>query len=216
LHNSTLKPWFVLVRHDEPEPEPAPESEPSDTDPPKPGEEPEEKPKPEKPSTEAELAKWKALARKHEANSKANAKAAEKLAAIEDEQKTEAEKLVAAKDAAEARAAAALSRAVAAEIKVLASVDFADPTDAESAIKAADYVDDKGDIDTEGIKTRLAELLEAKPHWRKAPAEPPKPKAPKPDPGQGARGKPAELDYRKASKEDFAAALAEFRLSPRT
>jgi len=215
LHN-TLKPWFVLVRHDEPEPEPTPEPEPSDTDPPKPEEEPEEKPKPEKPSTEAELAKWKALARKHEANSKANADAAKKLAAIEDEQKTEAEKLVAAKDAAEARAAAALSRAVAAEIKVLASVDFADPTDAEAAIKAADFVDDKGEIDTEGIKTRLAELLEAKPHWRKAPAEPPKPKALKPDPGQGSRGKPAEVDYRNVSKEEFTAALAEFRLMPRT
>ena len=215
MRNSILKPWFVLVRHDEPEPEPTPEPEPSDTDPPKPEEEPEEKPKPEKPSTEAELAKWKALARKHEANSKSNADAAKKLAAIEDEQKTEAEKLVAAKDAAEARAAAALTRAVAAEIKVLAA-DFADPTDAEAAVNASDFIDDKGDIDVEGIKARLNELLEAKPHWRKAPAEPAKAKAPKPDPGQGARGKPAELDYRIASKEDFTAALAEYRLAPRT
>jgi hypothetical protein len=211
---TTVRPWFTLVRHDEPEPEPAPEpelkEEPSDTD-----VDPEDKGKPAEKDWKAEAEKWKVLARKHESTSKANKTAAEKLAVLEESQKTDAEKLQTAKDAAEARAAAALTRAVAAEIKVLAA-DFADPTDAEAAVNAADYIDDKGDIDVEGIKARLNELLEAKPHWRKAPAEPPKPKVPKPDPGQGARGKPAELDYRSASKEDFTAALAEYRLSPRT
>lgn len=216
MRTTLVRPWFVLVRHDEPEvpadpPEPEPEDELSDKDTPEP--EPESKAKPD---LEAEVAKWKALARKHEGNSKANADAAKKLAAIEDAQKTESEKLAAAKDAAEAKAAAATKRAVAAEIKVLASAEFADPTDAEGAIAVADFVDDNGEIDVDGIKKRLEELLEAKPHWRKAPAEPLKPKAPKPDPGQGARGKPAEVDYRKSSKEDFAAALAEYRLTPRT
>jgi hypothetical protein len=211
---TTIVPWFILVRHDdEPEPvlEPEPkEEEPSDTD-----VDLEDKGKPAEKDWKAEADKWKALARKHESTAKNNKSAAEKLAALEESQKTDAEKLAAAKDAAEARAAAALTRAVAAEIKLLAA-DFADPTDAEAAVNAADFIDDKGDIDTEGIKTRLAELLEAKPHWRKAPAEPPKPKALKPDPGQGSRGKPAEVDYRNVSKEEFTAALAEFRLMPRT
>lgn len=210
---TTIVPWFILVRHDEPEPEPAPEPEPQEEPPSDTDDVPEVKPA-EK-DWKAEADKWKALARKHESTAKNNKSAADKLASLEAAQQTEAEKLAAAKDAAEARAAAALTRAVAAEIKVLAA-DFADPTDAEAAVKASDFIDDKGDIDVDGIKARLNELLEAKPHWRKAPIELVKPKAPKPDPGQGARGKPAEVDYRSASKEDFTAALAEYRLTPRT
>lgn len=214
MFTTTVRPWFLLVRHDEPEPEPEPAPEPQE-EPPATGDDSEDKGKPPEKDWKAEADKWKALARKHEGAAKNNKSAADKLASLEAEQQTEAEKLAAAKDAAEARAAAALTRAVAAEIKVLAA-DFADPTDAEAAVNASDFIDDKGDIDVDGIKARLNDLLEAKPHWRKAPAEPPKPKAPKPDPGQGARGKPAEVDYRNASKEDFTAALAEYRLTPRT
>ena len=52
-----------------------------------------------------EVAKWKAQSRKHEAEAKANAKAAEKLAAIE-ASKTELDKAAERASAAEARAAA--------------------------------------------------------------------------------------------------------------
>lgn len=52
----------------------------------------------------AELERWRALARKHEAEAKRNADAAAKLRQIEDAQKSEVEKLRDAAAAAEARA----------------------------------------------------------------------------------------------------------------
>ncbi len=54
-----------------------------------------------------EVAKWKALARKHEAQAKANAAAAKRLAEIEDANKTETQKLADAKAAADKAAAQA-------------------------------------------------------------------------------------------------------------
>ena len=54
-----------------------------------------------------ELAKWKAMARKHEAQAKANAAAAKRLAEIEDANKTETQKLTEAKAAADKAAASA-------------------------------------------------------------------------------------------------------------
>jgi len=211
--------WFVLSRHDE---DPA-KVEPPVADPTKTPEAPKKvddkpadpdpadddgKPSPAKDLAE-DVAKWKALARKHEQSAKSNADAAKKLAEIEDAQKTEAEKLQAAKDAAEARTQKALRRAVAAEIKVLAKdADFADPSDAETAVNPDDYLDKDGEIDVEGIKARLAEILEKKPHWRKTADETlVKPKTPKPDPGQGSRGDKKPVDYRTASDEDYRAEL---------
>lgn len=216
------KSWFNLVRHDDPPadpppadpPAPEPTDEPSDTDA---EPDPDDKGKPAEKDLSAEVAKWKALARKHEGNAKTNAAAAKKLSEIEDANKTEAERLAAAKDAAEARAVAAINRAVAAEIKVLASAaEFADPTDAEAAIKPAEFVDDKGEIDVDGIKTRLAELLESKPHWRKQATPPTAAKTPKPDPGQGSRGEPKTVDFRTASKEDYNAELMRMGVKPRS
>lgn len=222
MRTTALSPataWFTLTRHDDPTPAdpptaepdtaPDPPADPVDDDPPATGEPPEK-------DWKAEADKWKALARKHEKTAKDNSGAAKKLLDIEDAQKTEAEKLAAAKDAAEAKAAAAITRAVQAEIKALAADDFADPTDADGAIKPADFVDDNGEIDTEGIKARLAELLEAKPHWRKAPPEPAKPKAPKPDPGQGARPTPTATNFKDADKATFEAELAKYGVKPRS
>lgn len=219
---SITKSWFNLVRHDDPPvdpppadpPPPEPPDEPSDTD-----DEPDsdDKGKPAGKDLSAEVAKWKALARKHEGNAKTNAAAAKKLGELEDAQKTEAERMAAAKDAAEAKAVAAINRAVAAEIKVLASdAEFADPTDAEGAINPRDFVDDKGDIDVDGIKTRLAEILESKPHWRKQASTPASPKTPKPDPGQGSRGEPRASDFRTASTEDYHAELTRMGVKPRS
>lgn len=170
--------------------------------------EPDDKAKPAEKDWKAEADKWKALARKHESTAKANKSAADELAQIKDAQKTAEEKLAAAKEAAEAKADAAIRRAVAAEIKALATADFADPTDAEGALNPRDFVDDKGDIDVDGIRAALAETLERKPHWRKQTAAPTAPKTPKPDPGQGSRGEPQAVDYRTASDDEVAAKLA--------
>ena len=62
---------------------------------------------PPAPDTGDEVAKWKAMARKHEAAAKANAEAATRLAEIEAANKTQAEKDAEAKTAAEQRAVAA-------------------------------------------------------------------------------------------------------------
>lgn len=211
--------WFTLRRHDDPPaPDPAPEPEPAPPDDPAP---PDPEPVDDSPPDtggekdwKAEAEKWKALSRKHEKTAKDLAPAAKKLAEIEDAQKSEAEKLAAAKEAAEAKADAAIKRAIQAEIKALAASDFADPSDAEAAINPSEFVGDSGDIDVDAIKSKLAELLETKPHWRKV-TEPTKPTAPKPDPGQGPRGSPAKADYRTAPREEFEAKLAEFGVRPR-
>lgn len=55
----------------------------------------------------AEADKWKSLARKHEEQAKANVAAAQRLAQIEDEQKTEAQKLTERASIAEQEAQAA-------------------------------------------------------------------------------------------------------------
>ena len=60
---------------------------------------------------QAEADKWKTLARKHETTAKANAEAAERLAKLEESQKTESEKLAERIAAAEKQASeAALER----------------------------------------------------------------------------------------------------------
>lgn len=63
----------------------------------------------QEPDYRSEAEKWKSLSRKWEKDAKANAKAAERLAEIEDSQKTEQQRLA-------DRAAAAEQRAIAAEI----------------------------------------------------------------------------------------------------
>lgn len=244
---STVLWTFRLDRHDEPD-NPPPQDPPGQDPPDDPEEPPQDPPEdeppedpdgdPDKPATddkdkkgepgevdwearakaaEAETAKWKGLSRKHEKTAKDNAGAAKKLGEIEDAQKTETERLAAAKEAAEKRATAATERAVRAEVKAL-STEFVDPSDAESAITAADFIGEDGEIDTEAIKARLVEILDAKPHWRKPPpeAKPTKPPKPKPDPGQGARGDVKPTSFKDASAEEYAAELGKYRLRPRT
>jgi Spy/CpxP family protein refolding chaperone len=70
----------------------------------------------EAPDIAAELAKWKAMSRKHEAQAKANADAANKLKELEDAGKSEAEKLTAKAAEAEDKAAKAEARALRLEI----------------------------------------------------------------------------------------------------
>lgn len=65
---------------------------------------------------EAEVAKWKALARKHEGQAKSNAEAAKKVKEMEDASKSDIEKATAAQTAAEKRAEAAEAKALRYEI----------------------------------------------------------------------------------------------------
>jgi len=69
-----------------------------------------------KADTADEAAKWKAMARKHEAEAKRNAEAAKKLAEIEDANKSDIERAAATTKAAEDRAVAAELRAMRLEV----------------------------------------------------------------------------------------------------
>jgi hypothetical protein len=64
----------------------------------------------------AELAKWKALAKSNQAKYESNAEAAKRLAAIEESQKTEQQKLIDRATAAERRAEQAELRVLRAEV----------------------------------------------------------------------------------------------------
>lgn len=80
---------------------------------PKPDDKPEPKPKDE---PNDELEKWKALAKKHEARAKENADAAQKLAALEEADKTELQKAADKAAEAEKRAEAAEARTLRLEV----------------------------------------------------------------------------------------------------
>lgn len=193
-------PWFRLTRHDEP---PVP---PVDT-PPVP---PVEPPVTGDTDWEAESAKWKALSRKNEDRARDNAAAAQELADIKAAQLTETEKLTTAKEAAEQRAAKATDRAVKAEVKALAD-GFADRDDA--ALNLGDltaYVTD-GDVDTEAIKTALADVLTRKPHL----AAVAQTRNPAPDLSQGRGGTNGPTNFRDAPDAEYAAEAAKYGIRPR-
>ena len=204
--------WFRLTRHDDPEP-----TEPQEPDgDPEPGEDPEPGSEPEGADKLGDAGKKaldrmkaeRAAAKKEAADAKrAAAEAQRKVQEYEDRDKSDLDKATDRADKAEARAKAATARAVKAEVKALAT-DFADPTDTEMLGDLSRYVDDDGEIDTEAIESDLTALLERKPHLRKAAVEPEKKKAPKPDPGQGARPTEPPTDFRTASREDLEAELA--------
>ncbi|MFC4512541.1 hypothetical protein [Streptomyces ehimensis] len=110
---------------------------------------------------------------------------AKKARELEDAQKSETERLNDQLAAAQERAAKATRAAVAAKVEALAAKDFADPEDAAGALDLTEFVDEDGAIDTDGIRSALAELLKRKPHWAK-PDE--GPRSPRPDRAQGSSG----------------------------
>jgi len=158
----------------------------------------------------AEAEKWQKLSRQNEARAKENAAAAKRLTEIEDAAKTEAEKLAEKLAAAEERVTAATKLAVAARVEAMATGRFADPQDAVDALGGG-FLDDAGQVDTAAIATALDALLERKPHWA-AQATPAGPRAPAPDPAQGARpGAIPTLDAQIAEAErtgDIKASIA--------
>jgi hypothetical protein len=213
------RPWFDLARHEDPAPVPP---TPVPTPPPTPAPVPAPPPTPatgkdgdpqavlaaELAAAKAGEEQWKALSRKHEDRAKANADAAEKLAKIEADQQTEAEKVTARAEAAEKAAAGLRERVLKAEIKA-AAADFADPADAALYLDLAKYQGDE--IDPEVLKADLAAVLAAKPHLAKATAPPPPP-----DLLQGARGgDPTPVDFRTAPREDVAKEAAKYGIKVR-
>jgi uncharacterized protein (DUF885 family) len=76
----------------------------------------EQEPQKDKPDLDAELQKWKAMARKHEAQAKANAEAAAKLKDIENAGKSETEKLQAALEEYQSKERQATIRALKLEV----------------------------------------------------------------------------------------------------
>lgn len=211
MRNTTIRPWLTMLRHEDPDPV-DPVADPTGPDPVEPPADPAEDPKPDRGAGKdaEDAAKWKAMARKHEAKAKENAAAATELAALKASQLSETEKLAAAKDAAEKRAAAMVERAVNAEVRALAVADFADPSDAVDAIRATDFVNSEGEIDLDAVKAKLSDLLDAKPHWKRAPAAAPVPPKPRPDPGQGARTPAGPTNFKTAAREDVTAELAKY------
>lgn len=105
---------------------------------------------------------------------------AQKAQAAEDAQKTEAERLQSQLTDKEQQITKIRARAVKSEVRALAAATFADQTDPEAHLGLSAYVGDDGEIDTDQIKTDLAELLERKPHLGKPKAET-GPRRPAPD-----------------------------------
>ena len=111
---------------------------------------------------------------------------AAKAKEFEDAQKSEQERLNEQLTAAQERAAKAVRTAVASKVEALAAKSFADPEDAAGALDLAAYVDDDGQIDTDGIKRDLDDLLKRKPHWARPDDN--SPRRPAPDRTQGSSG----------------------------
>jgi hypothetical protein len=195
-------PWFNLRRHDGPPAGDPPAEPPKPVDPPA-----------DPPADLGDAGKRALAAERARANAaeKLAAEQAAKLKEFEDRDKTDAEKLTAAKEAAEKRATDATNRAVKAEIKALAD-GYADRDDAILNLgDLAQYVKD-GDVDTDAIKAKLADVLTAKPHLAGAVA----PRGPLPDPSQGRGGDNNPADFRTADKAAFDAELAKYGLRPRS
>ncbi|MGW1160369.1 hypothetical protein ACWD48_19555 [Streptomyces sp. NPDC002519] len=206
--------WFRLNRHDDPEPaEPEPVADPADDPEPEPEAEPEGADKLGDAGKKAldKMKAERAAAKKEAAEAKrAAAEAQRRIQEYEDRDKSELEKAQAKAEKDAARAEKATQRAVKAEVKALAADAFADPTDADLLGDLSKYVDADGDINTEAISADLTDLLERKPHLRKAAAGPAVKPAPKPDPAQGSRPASPPTDFRTASKDEVAAELAKY------
>ncbi|MFG3488549.1 hypothetical protein [Streptomyces sp. NPDC047972] len=203
--------WFRLTRHDDPDPADPPTPDPA-ADPAADPADPEpdgadqlgDKGKQALDRMKAE----KAEARRAAAAEKKRADdLARKVAEFEDRDKTELDKATDKAQRLAEQAEKATKRAVIAEVKAAASA-FADPEDASAFLDLASYANDDGEIDTDTIAADLEALLERKPHLRRVAPEAPKPPAPKPDPGQGARPEAPATDFRTASRADLEAELS--------
>lgn len=225
LHDLSAPRWaFDLCRFEDPPtppanpPAPPPPPPPAPPNPPAPPADPPPAKTPEQllADAQADAEKWKALSRKHEDQSKANADKAKRLDELETANQTELERETARAEAAEQRAAQTLSRSVTSEIRALADA-FVDRSDAVNELTVQDgglqrFINADGVIDVGGIKTALDDVITRKGHLKKSDAPPPPPQ----DPSLGPRGGGDPADYRKAEQKDFQAELAKHGLRPRS
>lgn len=96
------------------------------------------------------------------------------------------------------------ARLVKSEARVLAAgANFHNPADAVGLVDLSDIkVGDDGEVDTDAIAKLIADLAKERPYLIKAAVDPAKPKTPKADPSQGARG-----GGESTTAQQFAAAL---------
>lgn len=156
------------------------DSKPDETKPPEqkpPEQKPEPKPDDSKPDdTSSEVDKWKAMARKHEAEAKTNRAAAEKLAKLEEAGKTDLEKANAKAAEAEQKIKDANDRADRAAIKAhltsSAAKAGAIDVDAVDALIDRSSITVDGDSVT-GVDAAVEALKKAKPQLFGKPKPPP-------------------------------------------
>lgn len=108
---------------------------------------------------------------------------AQKARELEDAQKSTEEKLTSQLQQEQQRSTQLVQRAVKAEVRGLAAEKFADPDDAAAFLDLGGYVSEEGEVDTDQIKSDLADLLKKKPHLAKAES-----RRPAPDRSQGSSG----------------------------
>lgn len=160
----------------------------------------------------SEVEKWKALARKNEAQARANAAAAKKLEDLEAAQKSDLDREKDRATKAEERAvkaeALAAQRAIrSAVIDAAAKAGALNPADV-LAVLATDAVTVNDDGSVEGAEEAVAEALAARPFWKAA-------TTPQGSADQGARGgKP--IDFKTASPDELAAELRKYDMRPRS
>lgn len=111
---------------------------------------------------------------------------ARKAKELEDAQKSDQERLTEQLTAAETRFKAVQQRAVRSEVRALAAAEFADPDDAHAFLDLDAFVSEDGEIDADGIREGLTDLLKRKPHLAKPIDNPPR--RPAPDRTQGSSG----------------------------
>lgn len=163
------------VEQEKPESEAAPEAEQKPTD-----------PWADPDAARKEIEKLRREAAKYRTKASDLEPLARRAQELEDAQKSEAQRLGEQLTAAQDRFKAVQQRAVRAEVRALAAAEFADPDDAHAFLDLDGFVSDDGDIDTDGIRSGLAELLKRKPHLAK-PADN-SPRAPRTDRTQGSSG----------------------------
>lgn len=116
--------------------------------------EPPANPPADPPDPAAEIEKWKALSRKHEAQSKANADAAKELAALKAANQTDAEKAIAEAEQRGRSAATAevAQKLAAAEVRAALTGVVPDPSAVVEDLNLTKYVTDTGDVDQDAVK----------------------------------------------------------------
>lgn len=157
------------------EPETAPEAEQAKTD-----------PWADPDAARKEIEKLRREAAKYRTKAGELEPLAKRAQELEDAKKSEQERLTEQLAAAQDRVKAVQARAVRSEVRALAAAEFADPDDAHAFLDLDAFVGGDGEIDADGIRDSLADLLKRKPHLAK-PADN-SPRRPAPDRTQGSSG----------------------------